>query len=237
MRERVCADGLAKPDRVRVLGAGSANGVDVRRFAPERRELSDESRAKYGIPRNKVVIGFVGRLTRDKGIEELARAFVEVHRRQPDVVLLVIGDYEHRDRPSPDAVEVLSTHPNVRLAGFQDDVIPGMAAMDIVVLPTYREGLGNVLLEAAALGLPTVATNATGARDAIVAGTTGLQVPVGDAKALAEALVTLARDRHCASRWDAPVDGGYAITSINVRYGAVRPESIEIWPLPRWTHR
>jgi glycosyltransferase involved in cell wall biosynthesis len=69
-----------------------------------------------------------------------------------------------------------------------------MAAMDVFVLPTYREGLGNVLLEAAAVGLPTITTDATGARDAIVAGRTGLQVPTGDPKALATALATLVRD-------------------------------------------
>jgi glycosyltransferase involved in cell wall biosynthesis len=194
MRDRVCAEGLASAKSVRVLGAGSANGVDVRRFSPERIPLGEEFRAKNGIPADAVVLGFVGRLTHDKGVEELAHAFVAVHEQEPSVVLLVVGDYEHRDRPSAKIVRVLATHPGVRHVGFLADVIPAMAAMNVVVLPTHREGLGNVLLEAAALGLPTVTTDATGARDAIVAGVTGLQVGVGDARALTEALVRLVRD-------------------------------------------
>jgi glycosyltransferase involved in cell wall biosynthesis len=194
MRERVCADGLAHADHVRVLEAGSANGVDVGRFSPERIELRDEFRAKHGIPPDSVVIGFVGRLTRDKGIEELVRAFIAVQEQNRHAMLLLIGDYEHRDKPAGDVIRTVATHPCIRHVGFQSDVIPGMAAMDVVALPTYREGLGNVLLEAAALGLPTVATDATGARDAILAGITGVQVPVGDSVALAEALVKLAHD-------------------------------------------
>ena len=194
MRERLCADGLARPSDVRVLGAGSANGVDVRRFSPERIRLRDEFRTKHRITADAIVIGFVGRLTRDKGVNELVRAFVAVHEHNREAVLLLIGDYEDRDRPAAQAIRTISAHPRIRHVGFQSDVIPGMAAMDIFALPTHREGLGNVLLEAAALGLPTITTDATGARDAILAGITGVQVPVGDADALAQALLKLARD-------------------------------------------
>jgi len=168
--------------------------VDLGRFSPERIALKGEFRANHRIPADAVVIGFVGRLTRDKGIEELVRAFVAVHERNRKVMLLLIGDYEHRDRPADDVIRTISGHPSIRFVGFQSDVVPGMAAMDVVALPTYREGLGNVLLEAAALGLPTVATDATGARDAILPGTTGVQVPVGDAEALRDAFLMLARD-------------------------------------------
>jgi glycosyltransferase involved in cell wall biosynthesis len=194
MRERLCADGLARPSDVRVLGAGSANGVDVGRFSPERIRLRDEFRAKHSIPADAIVIGFVGRFTGDKGINELVRAFVAVHEHNRKAVLLLIGDYEERDRPAAQAIRTISAHPRIRHVGFQSDVIPGMAAMDIFALPTHREGLGNVLLEAAALGLPTITTDATGARDAILAGTTGVQVPVGDADALAQAVLKLAGD-------------------------------------------
>ena len=151
-------------------------------------------RAAHGISPDAVVIGFVGRLTRDKGVDELAVAFRALHEQVRGTVLLAVGEYEARDRPSPETLRLLATHPGVRHVGWQSEVLPYMAAMDILVLPTHREGLGNVLLEAAAIGLPTVTTNATGARDAIVAGSTGLQVPVGDANALTEALSALVRN-------------------------------------------
>lgn len=194
VRDQICANGLGRPDRIRLLGAGSANGVDVVRYAPERVALGRAVREANRIPLEAVVIGFVGRLTRDKGVEEFAEAFRMVHEEWANTVLLVVGDYEDRDLPSGESIRFLSTHGGVRHVGWQADVIPFMAAMDIFVLPTYREGLPTVLLEAAALGLPTVTTNATGARDALVDGKTGLQVPVGDVSALREALARLVRD-------------------------------------------
>jgi glycosyltransferase involved in cell wall biosynthesis len=192
--EKISADGLTTGEKIRVLGAGSANGVNVTRFSPERLGLGAGVRAAHGIAPDAVVIGFVGRLTRDKGIDELAVAFRALHEQARGAVLLIVGPFEERDRPSPETLRLLATHPGVRHVGWQSEVLPYMAAMNIVVLPTHREGLGNVLLEAAALGLPTVTTNATGARDAIVAGRTGLQVPVGDTNALTEALITLVRN-------------------------------------------
>lgn len=194
VREQICANGLGKPDRIRVLGAGSANGVDLVGFSPERRAAGRAVRDAHRIPPDAVVIGFVGRLTRDKGVEELAEVFRELHEEFAHTVLLVVGNYEDRDRPSVESIDFLSTHKGVRHVGWQADVVPFMAAMDISVLPTHREGLPTVLLEAAALGIPTVTTNATGARDAIVNGVTGLQVPIGDVNSLKEALWRLIRD-------------------------------------------
>jgi len=194
VREQICADGLGKPDCIRVLGAGSAKGVDLARFSPERRVEGRAVRETLRIPSDAVVIGFVGRMTRDKGVEELAHAFRELHEEFPHTVLLMVGDHEARDRPSGESVNFYSAHEGVRHVGWQTDVVPFMAAMDIFALPTYREGLGNALLEAAAMEIPTVTTYATGARDASVDGKTGLQVPIGDVKSLREALARLIRD-------------------------------------------
>jgi glycosyltransferase involved in cell wall biosynthesis len=192
--ERILADHLGRPERIRVLGPGSSTGVDLVRFSQKTGASSAQVRRAHHIPLEAVVIGFVGRLTRDKGVDDLARAFGMLNERWPDTVLVVVGNYEDRDRPAVETSRMFSTHPGVRHVGWQADVIPFMAAMNIFCLPTYREGLGNVLLEAAAMGLPTVTTNATGACDAIIAGKTGLQVPIGDPDALAAALATLVRD-------------------------------------------
>lgn len=194
VRAQICADGLGKPDCIRVLGAGSAKGVDLARFSPERRGEGRAVRKAHRIPPDAVVIGFVGRMTRDKGVDELTKAFRELHKEFEQAVLLVIGDYEKRDRPSEETIHILSTHEGVRHVGWQADVVPFMAAMDIFALPTHREGFPNVLLEATAMEIPTVTTDATGARDASVDGKTGLQVPVGEVNSLREALARLVRD-------------------------------------------
>jgi glycosyltransferase involved in cell wall biosynthesis len=194
VRDEACKDGIAARARICVLAEGSANGVDLGRFSPRQRALGAEVRHEYGIASDSVVIGFVGRMTRDKGIDQLAEVCHALSTDFPNVVLLVVGDYEHRDRPADSTVDFLSTSASVRHVGWQADVVSFMAAMDVLVLPTYREGFPTVLLEAAALGIPTVTTDATGACDASVDGKTGLQVPIGDVNSLREALARLVRD-------------------------------------------
>jgi glycosyltransferase involved in cell wall biosynthesis len=189
-REDAHRDGICDQKRVRVLGHGTWNGIDLRRFSPEHRRLGPEVRARYGIRADAVVLGFIGRMTRDKGLIELASAAREMSD----------SDYEERDRPPEDVVQFLSTDTRVKHVGFQSDVVPFLAAMDALVLPSHREGFGLVLLEAAAMGLPVIATDATGCRDAIEPGVTGLQVPVGDAARLREAMERLASDAELRHR-------------------------------------
>lgn len=194
MQEEVLRAGFCNADRIRVLGTGTVNGIDVSRFVKRGSHEGVHIREKYQIPQDATVIGFVGRMVRDKGIEELFHAFVQIYKAHPRAILLVVGEYEERDRPSEATIQGISAHPAIRHVGWQNDVVPFLAAMDIFVLPTYREGFGMVLLEAAATGLPTVTTNATGARDAILDGITGLRVPVRDARALQDAIEKLMAD-------------------------------------------
>ncbi len=195
-REVAYEDGLCRPGSISVLGSGSYNGVDLERFAPARRSLGSAVRAAHGIAAGAVVIGFMGRMTRDKGLVELVRAFEQLRSTTPDaeLVLALVGDYEQRDRPPPGIIEAVENNPNIVHIHWQTDPVPCLAAMDVFVLPTHREGLGNVLLEAAAVGLPTITTDATGCRDAVQAGVTGLQFPVGDVDRLGDALRRLVAD-------------------------------------------
>ncbi len=194
LREQVIADGIGAPESTQVLGPGTVNGLDFTRFSPEKCAQRETIRTRFRIAQDALVFGFVGRMTRDKGIDELTRAFEAVHREFSHTLLLIVGDYEERDRPAAESIAFVSSHRAVRHVGWQDDVVPFMAAMDVFVLPTHREGLGVVLLEAAALGIPSVTTNATGARDAVIDGTTGLRVPVGDVPALTAAMKQLVCD-------------------------------------------
>lgn len=190
VREVAVAEGLCPPDKIRVLLGGSSNGVDAAvRFSPQRHgaAVRHEVRARFGIPRDALVLGFVGRVVKDKGLVELADAWAEVRARHPHAHLLVVGGGERRDPVPPATLDALRRDPRVHLAGYAD-AAPFYAAMDVLVFPTHREGFPNVLMEAAAMGLPVVATRIPGCIDVVADGETGTLVPVRDARALAGAV-------------------------------------------------
>jgi glycosyltransferase involved in cell wall biosynthesis len=190
LRARTVALGLAPAARCKIVGNGTADGVAFERFQdraqaqPEARQV----RRELGIGTETPVIGFVGRLTRDKGISELYEAFTLLRRRYSDLRLLLVGDFEMGDPVPSEVRERIAADAGVICTGFVDDVKPLYLAMDILALPSYREGFPTVILEAQAAAVPVVTTNATGAVDAIVEGETGLRIPVGDADALTAAL-------------------------------------------------
>jgi glycosyltransferase involved in cell wall biosynthesis len=191
LREVAIAEGLCPPDKVRVLLGGSGNGVDAAgRFDPA--ALAPDTRRRVrerlGIPEDAVVVGFVGRLVRDKGIVELAGAWQRLREEHPQVHLLVVGPWEPQDPVPAELRRALEDDARVHLTGADWETPPLYAAMDLVALPTYREGFPNVPLEAASMELPVVATRVHGCVDAVRDGATGTLVPARDAAALARAV-------------------------------------------------
>jgi glycosyltransferase involved in cell wall biosynthesis len=197
VREVAIAERLCPRGKVQVLLGGSANGVDAEEaFNPARvgTSVRADIRARCGIPQDALVAGFVGRLVRDKGLAELVAAWQVLREEFPSLHLLVIGVFESQD-PMPAEVEaVVRSDPRIHLAEMVPEVTPFYAAMDLVVLPTYREGLPVVPLEAAAMELPVVATRIPGCVDAVQDGVTGTLVAVCDAAALAQAMRVYLRD-------------------------------------------
>lgn len=196
LRARYLELGLALESKLRVLAAGSSNGVAAASFPSSQAAaaLRHSRRAALGIPENARVVGFVGRLTSDKGIVDLLQAFRLVREELADVFLLALGEFERGD-PVPDwAVRALRIEERVVLPGFVADPTPDYCAMDVIVLPSYREGFCNVALEAATAGLPVVAYQTTGVSDAVVDGVTGRLVPRGDHQALARELLAHLED-------------------------------------------
>jgi lipopolysaccharide/colanic/teichoic acid biosynthesis glycosyltransferase/glycosyltransferase involved in cell wall biosynthesis len=190
VREVAIAERLCPEDKIRVLLNGSIDGVDAGRF--DRTQLPAATRMRIreeqNIPPDAIVLGFVGRIVRDKGFVELAEAWRRLREERPDIHLLLVGAAEPQD-PIPADVEVsLRDDPRVHRAGVVRDMPRLYAAMDVVVLPTYREGFPVVPLEAAAMELPVVATRIPGCVDAIEEGVTGTLVPPRDVSALSEAL-------------------------------------------------
>lgn len=188
--------------RVRTLGAGSLAGVDTQRFSPQREpHLRQQTRAELGLRPEEKVICFVGRVTKDKGIVELVEAVEALRSEGRNCVLLLIGPFEPERDPLPQAtLDCIEQSPCIRTLGYFAHPEKYMAVSEFLCLASYREGFGNVVLEAAAMGIPTVGTDIVGLRDAIVADETGLLVPPKDAAALAAALGRLLNDSALCQR-------------------------------------
>jgi glycosyltransferase involved in cell wall biosynthesis len=191
LRNQALALGVASETRLRLLGSGSSNGVDVERFHPGPCSL----RERLGLPPDVPVVGFVGRLTRDKGLPELIEAFDAILAAEPDAHLLLVGWFDAaEDALGDDLRSRIKTHPRIYLTGFVADTAPYYRVMDVMVLPTWREGFPNVVLEAAATGIPVVTTLSTGSRDAVVPEVTGLLIPPGYPVAISETVLQLLRN-------------------------------------------
>jgi glycosyltransferase involved in cell wall biosynthesis len=157
-------------------------------------------RRRLGVSQQTPVVLFVGRLTSDKGIPELMEAFLRLDKQLPDVRLVLAGCFEDEDPLPAHTRRCIETHPHVIFAGAVHDIAPYYAMADVVVLPSHREGLPTVVLEAQAAAKPVIGASATGIVDLIKDGETGLLFPVGDAPALAKALERLITDESLAAR-------------------------------------
>ena len=202
VRERAIASGLTNRQQAFVFGSGSCNGVNATHFeaTPERMSCAAELRRQLGIPPQAPVALFVGRFTCDKGVPELMEAFSRLLDRFPELRLLLVGCFEDGDPLPVSTRRALEVHPQVIFAGAVPNTAPYYAIADVLVLPSHREGLPTVVLEAQAAGKPVLGACATGIVDVISDGETGLLFPVGDVAALAEAIARLLADKSLAHK-------------------------------------
>lgn len=185
---KALALGVASGNKLRMLGDGSSNGVDVVRFQPG----PDRARGWLGIPPDAPVVGFVGRMTRDKGLPELVEAFDSILDAKPETHLLLVGWFDaSEDALGGELRFRIRNHARIHYTGFVADTAPYYRAMDVMVLPTWREGFPNAVLEAVSSGIPVVTTLSTGSRDAVVPEVTGLLIPPGYPAAISEAVLQL----------------------------------------------
>ena len=193
-KEKICPQ-----EKISFLG----NGIDLQLFSPESIDLKklDKLREAFDLDPNKRVVGFVGRLVAEKGVLELFQAACEISNRLGDVQFLFVGpvDTDKRDAVTPQMAADLGISEICKFVGFQDDMPSIYSLMDIFVLPSHREGFPRSLMEASAMGVPSIATDIRGCREVIKDQENGLLVPWKDTKAITEALFTLLTDAKLAA--------------------------------------
>lgn len=175
---------------MKVLGYGNVKGVDMDKFNPIRfpNVKKDESKFRFV---------FVGRIVGDKGINELVEAFVRLNKEYPSTQLTLVGKYEaNLDPVKPETLNVIEENPCIDACGpkYGDDLLVEYMKSDCFVMPSYREGFPNTVMEAGAMGLPSVVTDINGSREIIIHGENGLIVPSKDADALYDAMKKMLLD-------------------------------------------
>lgn len=173
--------------KLKVLGNGSSNGINTNHFdanliSPEQKQqLTEALKIK---PRDFVFI-FVGRLVADKGINELVKAFIELNEKNDNAKLILVGPFEEELDPlASSTLEAIKNTPNIISVGFQQDVRIYFTISDCLVFPSYREGFPNVVMQAGAMGLPSIVSDINGCNEIIEEGINGAIVPVKDGNAL-----------------------------------------------------
>lgn len=189
-------ENLTKKD-VKVIAQGSINGVDTE-FFKNTKTLDEKEliRDKFKIDKKDFVITFVGRIVKDKGINELIEAFINLSKKYNNLKLLLVGDYEEHLNPIKKENKILiDSLDSIITVGFQSDIRDFLSITDLFVLPSYREGLPNSLIEAGSFGIPLLATNINGCNEIIDDGITGILVEKKNAKKLEEAIDKLLEDK------------------------------------------
>lgn len=191
LKDFIIAEKFTKPSKLKIIGQGSSNGIDTSYFSDTlfSKEEVLQKKKELNIPETDFVFLFVGRIVKDKGINELVEAFVSLQQEQPDSTLLLVGPFEDAlDPVSPITKEIIETHPKIKPVGFQQDVRLFFGISDALVFPSYREGFPNVVMQAGAMGLPAIVSNINGCNEIITPNVNGLIVPAKDVVALSKSM-------------------------------------------------
>jgi glycosyltransferase involved in cell wall biosynthesis len=195
LKEIIIQEQFCKPNKLKVLGNGSSNGIDTAYFNPENFSAQQNQNLKntLGIHENDFVFIFVGRLVGDKGINELLAAFKKAANQ--NVKLLLVGPLElDLDPVHKNTLQEIEENPNITSLGYQKDVRPYLAISHCLAFPSYREGFPNVVMQAGAMGLPSIVTNINGCNEIIIEGQNGTIIPVKDTFALYNAMKKMMED-------------------------------------------
>ena len=192
------SEGLCKKEKISVVGIGGTIGVDLKECdAFQKEEVRATLREKYGIPTDAFVYGFVGRLNKDKGINELIEAFSQVEEKVERTYLVLVGMNDTSNPITPENMQKAETDSRIILTGNvpKDEVYQHMAMFDVMVHPTYREGFGKVLQEAMGMSLPIITTNVPGPSEVVAQGKYGLLVEAQNIEDLKDKMLLIEADK------------------------------------------
>lgn len=203
LRSFVTQQQLCRPEKISTLEHGSINGLDAqRKFNPNSYSCQciSQLRSNFNLSDAEFVFGFVGRLTRDKGIAEICKAWRRIEKEHRNVHLLMVGPLEENHGLQKDCIEYLNLNPRIHLVGRILEIAPVYKLIDALVFPTYREGFGLAAIEASAMKVPVIATRIPGCVDAVVENVTGILIPPADAEALYQAMMVYCGDSQLRGR-------------------------------------
>ena len=198
----ILQNNFTQSNKLKIIANGSSNGIDTTFFSPDQvTELERVTlREKLNIQPDDFVFVFVGRIVSDKGINELIKAFSElqtVENKPAGIKLLLVGGLENDLDPlNPETLAEINQNKDIISVGFQQDVRSFFAIADALVFPSYREGFPNVVMQAGAMGLPSIVSDINGCNEIIVEGENGLIIPPKNVEKLKEKMLTLARDKN-----------------------------------------
>ena len=199
----ILQNNFTQSNKLKIIANGSSNGIDTTFFSPDQvTELERVTlREKLNIQPDDFVFVFVGRIVSDKGINELIKAFSQlqaVENNEPaGIKLLLVGGLENDLDPlNPETLAEINQNKDIISVGFQQDVRSFFAIADALIFPSYREGFPNVVMQAGAMGLPSIVSDINGCNEIIIEGENGLIIPSKNVEKLKEKMLTLAKDKN-----------------------------------------
>lgn len=197
LQDFIIKENLSKASKIKIIGNGSSNGIDTSHFKDNfDDQFKKDLNQAIGISSRDVVFVFVGRIVGDKGINELVEAFTAIDQTKNSCSLLLVGPFEEElDALNSDTKTTILTHNKIFHVGYQKDVRPYFAIADVLTFPSYREGFPNVVMQAGAMGLPSIVTHINGCNEIITQDVNGIIIPVKDSKSLQDAMVSLLNDK------------------------------------------
>jgi len=198
LRDIIYEQNYAPIEKVKVLGRGSSNGIDTDYFDPELFDSfqNAKKRKSLNIEQNTFVLIFVGRIVKDKGINELLWVFDQISKENHNCKLLLIGSFEKDLDPiSKESESILKNNNKILSIGYKQDVRPYFAISNLLCFPSYREGFPNVVLQAGAMNVPAIVSNINGCNEIIKDHENGLIIQVKDKKALHDAILSVILSR------------------------------------------